>query len=602
MDYIGLFFRYAAYRFIEGRGSRSYFRVSLRKFELFIDFKKGALENLATYEVSVRHWRRRISFWLAFQEKVDIQGIKLNGKSHQAYSLYSVVLPLFNYRVNYLLIKRLGRYPRNSTIRISIRYRIVLSNSRSDLCTMLENHISLDEFHLYNLWFPVLGSRISLQEVFAAEIPEAQGSPYEVRIRLSEAGDVGGEGKVRKLTPTEYVIDYQNRTAKCPFVCGGKLRRVSFPLDRLHVNFYYRHALSGQESTIRKSSDILFAGIRHGLKTLNYTDEQEINLYCLPIIAGGYGLLHSTLINEDYVAIPGKYDNFKPASRLVWHEFFHYWWENKISSVGPGKYLLTEGMTILFEWLTTREVFGEDFLNRILQAAKEEVLEIRDFENTIADANRVPPFGNVIIYKKAPLVLYQLLKMTGEEKFIGYCKAFLKKPGVYRWQNFLRGLEDYCGIDLEEYNSQWIYGRKVPDSAGKEHIILTDGRSQPERNLDRCIAQQWIRNRNDRKFYKQLSRITPDEDFWNKHYYYLGLCAKRNGNLAKAMEYCEKIDEFRGSRYYLRGLFLKAQLQKQKANPRMSLATLELILTSDYPIDEALDLRQVFREYRSLPA
>ena len=597
--YIAPFFRYVAYRFIEGRGARNHFRVLLRKFKMFIDFKSGALENLATYEIGIKHWQRRISFWLSFQEKVDIQEIKLNGRSHQAYRLYSVILPFFDYRVNYLVINRLRKDSGDSKIRISIRYRIVMSNSRSDLCTMLENSVFSDEFHLYNLWFPVLASRISLQEVLSGELPEAQGSPYELHIQLSEPGDVRGEGNVSKLTPTEYVVDHQRRTAKYPFVCGGKLKHVSYYLDDLRVNFYYRHALSGQESAIKNLTDTLFKGIRHIVKMLDNFDEQEINLYCLPIIAGGYGLLHSILINEDYVVILAKYGNLRASSRLVWHEFIHYWWENRISSVGPGKYLLTEGMTVLFEWLTTRDIFGEDFLNFILQFAKEEVLEIRGFEKTIAYANRVPPFGNVVIYKKAPLVLYQLLKMTGEEKFIGYCRAFLKEPGAYRWQDFLRGLEGYCGIDLAEYDSQWVYRRELTDGADKGHIILSDGRPQQERNFDYHIAQ-WIKNGNDRKFCEQLKQITPIEKIWNKYYYYACLCAKQEGNLMKALEYCERMDEQRDLRYCLRGLFLKAQLEKQEGSIEAAMTTLDRILTCRYPIDEALELRQVFGEYKEL--
>ena len=596
IHYIGSFFRYIGYRLVEGRGSRSYFQVAFRKFELFIDFKEGALENLAAYEVSVKHWRRRISFWLAFQEEVEIQGIEVNGKPHQAYKCYSVVLPIFNYRVNYLLIRQLGEKPQDAKVRISIRYKIVLSNSRSDLCTLLENSIFSDEFHLYNLWFPVLASCIPLREVFAGEIPEAHGSPFELRVRLSEPGDVWGEGKVTKLTPKEYVVE---GTARHVFVCGGKLRRISYSSNHFYANFYYRRSLHVDEALFSNFAGTLFAGIGYILEILDNFDEREINIYCIPIIAGGYGLLHSTLINEDYVAILASHGNLGVANRLVWHEFIHYWWGNRISSVGPGKYLLTEGMTILFEWLTTREILGEDHLDLILHAAKEEVLEIRGFENTIAHANRVPPFGNVIIYKKAPLVLYQLLKMIGEDNFVGYCRAFLKKPGVYQWQDFLQGLEGYCGVDLEEYNSQWIYGREVPDGTEKEHIFLTDGRAQPEKDLDRYIAQ-WIRSRNDEKFCKQLSRLTPTGTFWNKYYYYAALCAQRRKDLMKAVESCEKIDEHGDLRYYLRGLFLRAQLQKQEGSMKASLATLDRILGYSYPINEALDLRQVFRAYRSL--
>ncbi len=136
------------------------------------------------------------------------------------------------------------------------------------------------------------------------------------------------------------------------------------------------------------------------VKSLGNFELDDFNVYCIPIIAGGYGLYHGLLINENYFKVSSELNNYYKYT-LLWHEFIHHWWENRISSEDEGKYLLTEGMTILFEWLTIRIILGEEYFDLIIDSAVKDVLEISGFDRSIAEANRVPPFGNVIIYKKS---------------------------------------------------------------------------------------------------------------------------------------------------------------------------------------------------------
>lgn len=591
MKYLKLLLKYFVYRIIEGCGSNTSFKILFGKFDISIYFDEGMLKNMAIYRLKVKHYKNRISFWVAFQEKITINKVKINGKFHKNYKLYTIQLPMFNYRINYLSISKLSKNVLKNKFELLIEYRIKMSNLRNDLYTMLENYISSDEFHLYNLWFPILANKITIKDTFAGEIPKARRFPYKFHIRLSKPGIIEGDGEITKITNSEYIIENHSKVAEPFFICGGKLKSTNHLLDCIKINFYYR---SIHANHFIKPPTTLLLGMKHIIGLLRNFDEKSINIYFVPIIAGGYGLFTSILINENFIDIPLRYYNMQMTNRLIWHEFIHWWWENRISAEGPGKYLLTEGMAVLFEWLTAKHIYGEEYFNIILENAKSQVLEIRGFESSIYKANRKPPFGNVIVYNKCPIVLYQLLKFIGEKTFIDYCRIFLEIPGIYQWKDFLRGLEEYSDINLTAYNSYWICKKNIPKETQQEHIILLDKRTTTEKKLDYSISR-WKKNMNYKKFSMNLDKYFPQKEFWNKYYYYKAICTNKSGKYTNAMDYCEKMNGKRDLRYYWQGIYLKTVLNKKIHNRKKGKENLEKILTSTYPID---NLREVFNVFK----
>ncbi len=83
-------------------------------------------------------------------------------------------------------------------IEVIIEYSIEMANNRDDFSTMLENYIIEDEFHLYCLWYPIMGSCLTIRDVLSGNIPSAIKCPFEIKVNLSKEGIVIGEGKVIK--------------------------------------------------------------------------------------------------------------------------------------------------------------------------------------------------------------------------------------------------------------------------------------------------------------------------------------------------------------------------------------------------------------------
>ena len=591
----GLFFRYLIFRMIEGQGSKKAFRIIFRKFNLYVNFEKKVLFNEARHRVKVNGKRSKISFWLAFREDISIEEIRVNDIIHKNYKLYSIDLPLFAVpvRVNYLVIRGLKIDSQEADV--TLKYKIKMGNYRDDFATLIENYIGEDEFHLFYSWYPILGDKLSIKQIMAGEIPQAESSPFEFDIELSRPGIVNGEGQMTRLAENRYkMVNYDNvgNSSETNFcIVGGKLEQVTYRLNNgLKIQFYHRKDINNLDSftkTMGKGMELI-------IEKLGHLELDSINIFFIPIIAGGYGLTHSFLINENYLTVPTQGHLFYGSCRLLWHEFIHHWWGNRVSSEGRAKYILIEGMTVLFEWLTAREIFGQDYFEEIIETTKENVLAIRGHDRPIAEANRIPPFGNVVIYEKIPLVLYQLLNLVGEETFINYCHGFLERPGVYEWSDFVEGLEKWSQLDLREFNQYWVETTKLPDRG--DDILLVDDRSNGRKRFDEIIVADYLLERDYEGLYNSLLGIEPDSDFSGEYYYYLGLCQEKMGNMDKAMEIYTRIDG-KDTRYYGRGLYRLALIYKEVGKESRYQELMSLVAQGPYLFKNA---RPIYQECRKL--
>ncbi len=583
--------KYIAYRATEKKGSNKFFSIENRDFILYIDFCENSLNNTATHSINrINGSRRRITFWLGFQEEVNINEIKVNKVKHDNYKLHTLVIPMFNYRVNYLVINRLNRS--KDEFEITIDYDIKMSNGRRDFYTLLENYIENDQFHLYNLWYPVLGNKLTLSDVFSGLIPQVKKTPLEMTVNLSNDGIVAGEGEITKLSENSYHVRNFDNELNDIFICGGDLGIIRETFGDIDINLYFRNS---QQHFFTGTSETLFAGMQDIINTFENFELRSFNIYCIPIVAGGYGLMQSIMINEDYFKVSPDMKNYNKYT-LIWHEFIHHWWGNRIKSTGSGRFMLTEGLTVLYEWLTAKDILGEEYFNDNIENAVAEVLEIRGFENSIADANRVPPFGNIIIYRKAPLVLYQLMNKVGEDEFTEYCRLFLKTPGTYEWDAFINGLENYAEMDLCQYNEYWVNSTEIPSQKNDHYYVLIDERSEQEQQLDHQISV-FYRDYDQDVLYEYLTSIESELCFWNKYYYFLGWCYYRNEKFEKAAKAFNKTDINKDIKYYWESAYFKAKLEIKNGNKYKAFKYVEDCLDHSYPI---IRLRSMYRLYDEL--
>lgn len=593
MKEIAELIKFEDYENIEGNGSHEYFLTELREYKMFIDFDKHTLNNIASEHIEVKEYRDRITFWIGFQEDVKINEIFINDKEHSEYQLYYLELPsMIKYKMNYLVINKLDLNEDVKNLKVTVDYSIKMSNSTDDMWTMLENRVADDEFHLMDIWSPILANKITMKDIMTASIPNLKPCYYNFNIKLSKPGALAGEGAITKISDTEYIIKDSGRKTNKVFVCGGDLGKIVYKNNGIDINFYYRNC---NEKYFKSLSPKLFEGVEYIINTLKHFENDNINIFCMPIIAGGYGFLESFTINENSFTIP-KYSFINKSLNTAWHELIHRWWGSTIYSGGKANYLLTEGITVLYELLTAKKILGEEYFNIILEEKMEDVLRVSGCADSVAEANRMPPFGNIIVYSKGALVLYELLSIVGEDTFIAYCNKVLDKPGYLEWCDFLKGLEEFSLLDLQEFNRNWIEEKEIP-KLHDEKVTFIDKRTDLEKRMDELICK-YLKSWDHENFKNELLKITPEDEFWNKYYYYLSNCEMKSNNIEKQVEALNKLDKNKDKKYYFDGIFMKALYFKNKGMIDESRLLLEEILGSGHYIESIS--RAVISEYKKL--
>lgn len=593
MKEIAELIKFNDYENIEGNGSDIHFSTSLRDYKMFIDFDNHTLNNIANEHIEIKEYRDRITFWIGFQEEVKINKIFINDKEHSKYQLYYLELPaMIKYKMNYLVIDKLDLNNDVKNLKVTVDYSIKMSNSTDDMWTMLENRVSDDEFHLMDIWSPMIANKITMNDIMTASIPNLKPCHYSFNIKLSKPGIMAGEGVITKISNVEYIIKDNRRKTNKTFVCGGDLSKIVYKNNGIDINFYYRNC---NEDYFKDLSPRLFQGVEYILNALNHFDNDYIDIFCMPIIAGGYGFLNSFTINENSLTIP-KYSYINNGLTLAWHEFIHRWWGNTIYSGGKASYLLTEGITVLYELLTTRAILGEEYFNKVTEVKKREVLSVCGYANSVAEANRMPPFGNVIVYSKGALVLYELLRYVGEANFIAYCNKVLDNPGYLEWKDFLKGLEEFTSQELQEFNHKWIEEKEIPKEDDR-NVMFIDKRSDGEKEIDRLNCE-YMKSWDYKTFKNKLLKIEPEDGFWNKYYCYLSKCEMNDKNIEAQFDALNKLDKNKDKVHYYEGLFIKALYLKNKGIKEESKLLMEEILDSQYDLERIS--RRLIIEYKNL--
>ncbi|MEP7165580.1 MAG: M1 family metallopeptidase [Ferruginibacter sp.] len=119
---------------------------------------------------------------------------------------------------------------------------------------------------------------------------------------------------------------------------------------------------------------------------------------------------------------------------LMYHEFGHEWWGNKITAKDWAHYWIQEGICVFGDLLYTREVEGEEAYLKRMQ------LNALYFENkkpvVIGDEVTEDEAYHPDIYNKGAFFMHTLRYVIGDEKFFPALKSFATDP-KYTYDNLV---------------------------------------------------------------------------------------------------------------------------------------------------------------------
>jgi len=167
-------------------------------------------------------------------------------------------------------------------------------------------------------------------------------------------------------------------------------------------------------------------------------------------------------------------DQLNSRSNLIAHETAHMWFGDLVTMTWFTDVWMKEVFANFMadksaEGTVGKEVFDLKFLVDHFPAAygvdrTTGSNPIRQQLDNLKDAGTM--YGN-IIYHKAPIMMRQLERLMGKEKFQQGVREYLKKfaNGNASWPELISILDKYAGADLQEWNKVWVNepGRPVVD-------------------------------------------------------------------------------------------------------------------------------------------
>ncbi|MEE9441393.1 MAG: M1 family aminopeptidase [candidate division Zixibacteria bacterium] len=161
------------------------------------------------------------------------------------------------------------------------------------------------------------------------------------------------------------------------------------------------------------------------------------------------------------------------SDNIITHELAHQWWGDEITCSDWHHIWINEGFASYSEALYHEVVYGKEYYHTYM-----DYMEFKGSGSIyIQDTVNIWSIFGRIVYDKGAWVLHMLRHIVGEELFFQSLNNYRQQ---YKWgsastEDFQAVVETTCGIDLDYFFEQWIYGIYFP-----EYTIAPYSRSDPE--------------------------------------------------------------------------------------------------------------------------
>ncbi len=251
---------------------------------------------------------------------------------------------------------------------------------------------------------------------------------------------------------------------------AGKFQKASKTVDGRQMNFYYRET---DKDKINPSLDAVFDLHAQAIKFMetysgiNYPF-QKFDVVAIPDFQfGGMEHVGAVYYRSDILFLNASATLTQKMERLgtIAHETAHMWFGNLVTMKW-------------FNDVWMKEVFANFMANKIMDMLTRDrnrdlrfLLNHHPYAYSIDRTTGSNPirqelenldqagslYGN-IIYNKAPIVLRQLEKITGEKDFQEAARQYLKRYayGNAEWTDVVSILDSISSADISTWNEQWI--------------------------------------------------------------------------------------------------------------------------------------------------
>ncbi len=158
------------------------------------------------------------------------------------------------------------------------------------------------------------------------------------------------------------------------------------------------------------------------------------------------------------------------------HELAHQWFGNLVTAEGSDHHWLHEGFATYYQWLSERNLYGEDFFDWERYKAAQLVFDASRIDTVPLGNGKA---GSSRFYQKGAWVLYMLDQELGHQTFRKVVQHYLRNNmfGVVNTGTFNKSIKEITGKDYTRFFEQWVFKAGEPHfkldvTADKHHLDL----------------------------------------------------------------------------------------------------------------------------------
>lgn len=228
--------------------------------------------------------------------------------------------------------------------------------------------------------------------------------------------------------------------------------------------YYYRH---------HRIAQFLEEEINYGYPWPNYKQA--------PVMDFRHGAMENTCatIFGDFFLVDSLAFNDRNYTYVDAHEFAHQWFGNLVTAEGSEHHWLHEGFATYYQWLSERELYGQELFEWELQKAKDLVFAASE-RDSFPLAH--PKAGVERFYQKGGWLLYMLRDYVGDSIYRKVIDEYLHTYAykVVKNRDLIALFEKHSDKEIKAFFDTWLYGTKEPSlkvrrsPVGPELIVDVD--------------------------------------------------------------------------------------------------------------------------------
>lgn len=190
------------------------------------------------------------------------------------------------------------------------------------------------------------------------------------------------------------------------------------------------------------------------------------------------------------------------------HELAHQWFGNLVTATGSDEHWLHEGFATYYQWLSEKNLYGQDFFDWERYKAAQIVFEASKIDTVPLGNGKA---GSSRFYQKGAWVLHMLNAQLGKENFDRAIKYYLKENAfdIVTTDDLNKAIDEVVAKDFTAFFDRWIRTAGEPviriesSEAGKGYKLSATSAYSPFIDLKLPVEIMYT----SKKETKQISKL-----------------------------------------------------------------------------------------------